>query len=72
VVDHYVEASSFWKENLLHSWDFSQLLGQEHFAQKFINKKDIAIEDMVRLLNTETGNFYRNRDLYLIFDRIKR
>lgn len=28
VVDHYVEASRFWKDNLLHSWDFSQLLGR--------------------------------------------
>lgn len=40
--------------------------------KKIKNKKEMIIEDFVRLLNTETGNFYRNRDLYLIFDRIRK
>ena len=25
----------------------------------------------MRLLNTQTGNFYRNRDVYLIYERIR-
>lgn len=35
-------------------------------------KNEISIEDIVRLINTHSGNFYRNRDVYLIFDRIKK
>jgi hypothetical protein len=30
----------------------------------------IVLEDIVRFLNMETGTFYRNRDIYLIFRRI--
>ena len=28
------------------------------------------MEDLVRFLNFESGNFYRNRDLVLIFKRL--
>ena len=30
----------------------------------------IVLEDIVRFLNMETGTFYRNRDIFLIFRRI--
>ncbi len=30
----------------------------------------INMEDLVRFLNFESGNFYRNRDLVLIFKRL--
>ncbi len=30
----------------------------------------IELEDLVRLLNIESGTFYRNRDIFLIFRRI--
>lgn len=30
----------------------------------------LQIEDVVRYLNIETGKFYRNRDLVLIFKRL--
>ena len=29
-----------------------------------------TVEDLVRFLNMETGTFYRNRDLILIFKRL--
>jgi hypothetical protein len=35
-------------------------------------KNEVSIEDIVRLINTHSGNFYRNRDVYLIFERIKK
>lgn len=28
------------------------------------------LEDLVRFLNMETGTFFRNRDLYLVFRRL--
>jgi hypothetical protein len=56
----------------MNQWDFDQLIEAEHFMKKLLNKKEIVIEDLVRLLNTETGNFYRNRDVYLIFDRVRK
>ena len=30
----------------------------------------IVLEDIVRFLNMETGTFYRNRDIYLIFNTL--
>lgn len=30
----------------------------------------VVLEDIVRFLNMETGTFYRNRDLFLIFKKI--
>jgi hypothetical protein len=30
----------------------------------------VELEDLVRFLNMETGTFYRNRDIYLIFSRV--
>lgn len=33
-------------------------------------KGTLSLEDLVRFLNIETGNFYRNRDVVLIFRRI--
>lgn len=30
----------------------------------------LTVEDFVRFLNIETGTFYRNRDLILIFRRL--
>jgi hypothetical protein len=47
------------------------ILHEEHLFGHNHNKP-LSIEDLVRLINTETSNFYRNRDLYLIYDRIKK
>ena len=32
----------------------------------------ITVEDLVRIINMEQETFYRNRDLYLIFQRMTR
>ncbi len=72
VVEKYLQAQQFWRTSLMNQWDFDQLIEAEHFMKKLLNKKEIMIEDLVRLLNTETGNFYRNRDVYLIFDRVRK
>jgi hypothetical protein len=36
------------------------------------SKGYISIEDLVRIINMEQGTFFRNRDLYLIFQRLNR
>ena len=37
-----------------------------------INKKGyIVIEDLVRYINIESDEYYRNRDIYLIFKRFR-
>ena len=43
------------------------MLSNENLSRRLLKKNEITIEDIVRLINTETGNFYRNRDVYLIF-----
>lgn len=47
------------------------MINTENFLLHFNNKNEILIEDIVRLLNTQSGNFYRNRDVHMIFERIK-
>lgn len=45
----------------------------EDFASESLDlekKGYIVLEDIVRFLNMETGTFYRNRDIFLIFRRI--
>jgi hypothetical protein len=50
----------------------SQLKAEGFTLEKFdLEKKGyINMEDLVRFLNFESGNFYRNRDLVLIFKRL--
>ena len=69
VAKNYIQASRFWLDELRNNWDMT-VLNSENFDQRFL-KKEVSIEDLVRLLNTG-GSFYRNRDLYLIFERLKR
>jgi len=35
------------------------------------HKGFICIEDLVRLLNMQSSTFYRNRDLFLIYERFR-
>ena len=50
----------------------SRLKAEGFTLEKFdLEKKGyINMEDFVRFLNFESGNFYRNRDLVLIFKRL--
>lgn len=55
--------NKFLKQDLLND-DFNAVMLD-------LEKKGyIVLEDIVRFLNMETGTFYRNRDIYLIFRRI--
>ena len=49
---------------MLGGWNGGEQLGRAL-------KEEVRIEDLVRLVNTETGSFYRNRDLFMIFQRLK-
>ena len=72
MIEHYLQAGQFWNQQVIKQWNLSVLFDKEHFNNKLNNQKSFSIEDFVRLLNFETGNFYRNRDLYLIFERMKK
>lgn len=51
------------------------VLSKEGFKAEVLDlelKGYLQIEDIVRYLNIETGKFYRNRDLSLIFKRISK
>ena len=72
VAENYIKTVEFWQTNILHSWQTQLLFESENLWEKldFEKKNYVTIEDLVRFLNMESGNFYRNRDLFLIFDRI--
>lgn len=72
LVDCFVQSEQHWNSELLHSLARSDL-ESEDFASECLDlekKGYIVLEDIVRFLNMETGTFYRNRDIYLIFRRI--
>ena len=58
------------------SKQFNQkILSEEGFKSEVLDlelKGYLQIEDIVRFLNIETGKFYRNRDLGLIFKRLSK
>ena len=47
-------------------------LKQEGLIEKLDmdGKGFITVEDIVRIINMEEGTFFRNRDLYLVFQRL--
>ena len=49
-------------------------LKQEGLIEKLDmdGKGFITVEDIVRIINMEEGTFFRNRDLYLVFQRLNR
>ena len=71
LIENWQKAEDFWRENIAHCYNL-----KEFEAEKFsLDKVDLerkgyfSVEDLVRFLNMETGTFYRNRDLILIFRR---
>ena len=71
LVKTYSFAKRFWEENIVRKFSRNQLKSEGLNLEKFdLEKKGhINMEDLVRFLNFESGNFYRNRDLVLIFKR---
>lgn len=53
-----------WKRQELEEEGIADLL----LFDPHINQ--VALEDIVRFVNTQTGNHSRNRDMYIIFKRI--
>jgi len=71
LVNNYIICNKNWKEKIQHQWSINNLK-----AEGLIQRLDmdgngyIKVEDLVRVINMEEGTFYRNRDLYLVFQRM--
>lgn len=68
----YLKAESFWKQHVSGAFSRNDLFKDEFSEESLDMEKKgyIVLEDIVRFLNMETGTFFRNRDVYLIFKRI--
>ena len=66
------KAEDHWNCKILHSFNRKEFEKERFVSSKLdLEKKGyFVLEDLVRFLNMETGTFYRNRDLYLIFRRL--
>jgi len=73
LVTDYVESKCYWEKTILHHWDNAELLKDEQLTHQldYDHKGFICIEDLVRLLNMQSSTFYRNRDLFLIYERFR-
>lgn len=72
VVEKYLASENFWQQSLRRKFN-ADLLKKERFEQDRLDlerKGFLTVEDFVRFLNIETGTFYRNRDLVLLFRRL--
>jgi hypothetical protein len=73
VVNNYIICNKNWKQKIEYQFNIDQL-EQEGLIRKLDmdGKGHIAIEDLVRIINMEEGTFFRNRDLYLIYQRMSK
>jgi hypothetical protein len=73
VVNNYIICNKNWKQKIEYQFNIDQL-EQEGLIGKLDmdGKGHIAIEDLVRIINMEEGTFFRNRDLYLIYQRMSK
>lgn len=57
----------------MNRWDTDELIEKEKLASRLEceQKGYIEIEDLVRLLNSQSKTFYRNRDLFLVYERLR-
>lgn len=60
-----------WTEEIANQFDLKEFEVEKFSVDKvdMERKGYFTVEDLVRFLNMETGTFYRNRDLILIFKR---
>ena len=72
LADAYLEATAHWESVIRGKFERSSLLEAGFSAGRMdLEKKGfIELADVVRFLNIESGSFYRNRDIYLIFQRL--
>jgi Ca2+-binding EF-hand superfamily protein len=64
-----VSAEKFWAENLQHKYSRLEL-ESSIYRIDIGNKGRIEVGDIVRFINFESDQYYRNRDLSLIFKRL--
>lgn len=73
MVNNYIICNKNWKQKIEYQFNIDQI-EQEGLIGKLDmdGKGHIAIEDLVRIINMEEGTFFRNRDLYLIYQRMSK
>ena len=70
----YCEALRFWNEDVNKCVSVKKM-GGENFGIKDMDlekKGFLSVEDFVCFINLFSGNFYRNRDVIMIFKRFMR
>ena len=67
----WLQSIQHWEQHILHSFSLKEFKVEKFCCEKvdLERKGYFTVEDLVRFLNMETGSFYRNRDLILIFKR---
>ena len=71
LVQSWRKAEMHWTEEIANQFDLKEFEVEKFSVDKvdMERKGYFTVEDLVRFLNMETGTFYRNRDLILIFKR---
>ena len=71
VIFAYRVCEKNWNENMYHSWSLWELKESKFTAENLGRKGTLTLEDLTLYINTELDGSYRNRDLLLIFNRLK-
>lgn len=69
----YRSCEKNWNENIYHNWTLWELK-EAKFTNELLDKAKkglITIEDLTSYVNTQLDGSYRNRDLLLIYNRLK-
>jgi hypothetical protein len=71
-VEQWARAEQNWCQNIAGQFKVEQIDIERLVGEKMdLGKKGyLFVEDIVRFLNLETGNFLRNRDLVMAYRRL--
>lgn len=74
LVTAFRETEEHWATRFMHAYGEHKLIKGGFTEENIdISKRGfIAIEDLVRYINYEMDSFFRNRDVYLIYHRLKK
>ena len=73
LVQAYIEAEMNWRKSILHNYEFIKH-HETNFREENVDLRRrgyISPEDLLRFFNAELDTFYRNKDIYLIYQRFK-
>ena len=71
LVDTCLKCEDHWKRHLVGRFSRAELTGEGLQGKLDPDGKGrVQIEDVVRFLNLESGSFFRNRDVSLLFRRM--